>query len=496
MPERGHLFRTLTGLGVALAAGAALLFGAPAQSGEPQPLPLAATWPQAQRGSVPSKLPDGSEYSPALFLDAKTSAGTVQSPDGHTLRLILRQADGTIRELRKVPAKDRAPFAALTSVNPTPAAIPAPSTSAVATSGTSTSAAISGTSTSADASTGASRHSAPGSSSGSATDSGPDQARDSSIGSTTSPSPEPAPSSKTGFATSASPEPARSSNTGSATSPSLDPAPSSSTGAATSPSGGSVPGVGAAPTTGAAASSGAGDSLVWVESVDGKQQLWTGGLRQPARMVTADVGAMQFYDSQYDLVIADGAVHWVASGFGDQTEFRSVPLAGGKVNVTRSPGTWALSAWPWAVDGQTSARGATTLRNLATGQRIAVPSADRTVTACSPAWCQMVSLNADGYSRMELSHPDGSARRKVAEGTVATAITDVAVLDRFEVLARVGPQSELSGNQELLIHDLKTRQTILVSPDAGNITYRAGVLWWSTGDQSSFIRNSLDLRTI
>ncbi|BCJ46998.1 hypothetical protein GCM10010168_34820 [Actinoplanes ianthinogenes] len=343
------------GLGVALAAGGALLFGAPARSGEPQPLALAATWPQAERGSVPSKLPDGSEYSPGLFLDAKTSAGTAQSQDGHTLRLVLRQADGTLRELRKVPSADRAPFAALT---------------------------------------------------------------------------------------------------------------------------------------------GSADALVWVESIDGKQQLWTGGLRHPARMLTADVGAMQFYDSQYDLVIADGTVHWVASGPGDQTEFRSVALAGGRVTITREAGTWALSAWPWAVDGQTSARGATTLRNLATGRRIAVPSADRTVTACSPAWCQMVSLNTDGYARMELSHPDGSARRKVAEGTVATAITDVAVLDRFEVLARIGPQSELSGNQELLIHDLKTRQTVLISPDAGNIAYRAGVLWWSTGDQSSFIRNSLDLRTI
>ncbi|WP_221327873.1 hypothetical protein [Actinoplanes sp. L3-i22] len=357
MSRRGRNARTVIGLGVALAAGAALLFGSPAQSGEPQPIPLATAWPNAARGSAPSKLPDGSEFSPALFLDARTAIGTTQSADAKTLRLIVRDGDGKVTELRRVPAEHRAPFAAVTS---------------------------------------------------------------------------------------------------------------------------------------------SGDTLIWVESVQGKQQLWSADRRAPksARMLTADVGAMRFYDSEHDLIVADGTVHWVASGAGDQTEFRSVALTGGPVAVTREKGTWGLSGWPWAVDGQTSARGATALRNLTTGASVAVPSADRTVTACSTAWCQVVSINEDGYSRIDLSHPDGSARRKVLEGNVATAITDVAVLDRFEVLAKITTQSELTGNQQLLIYDLTNRHLVLISPDAGNIAYRAGVLWWSTGDQSSFVRNSLDLRTI
>lgn len=345
------------GLGVALAAGAALLFGSPAQSGEPQPIALGAAWPNAAKGSAPSKLPDGSEYSPGLFLDAKTSIGTAQSADSKTLRLIVRDGDGKILELRKVPAEHRAPFAALTS---------------------------------------------------------------------------------------------------------------------------------------------SGDTLFWVESIKGKQELWSADRRDPktARRLTADVGAMQFYDSEHDLIVAEGHLHWVSSGAQDETEFRSVPVSGGAVTVKKEKGTWGLAAWPWAVDGQTSARGATMLRNLSTGATTAVPSADRTVTACSTAWCQTVSINSDGYSRIDLSHPDGSARRKVLEGNVATAITDVAVLDRFEVLAKITTQSELSGNQQLLIYDLTNRHLVLISPDAGNISYRAGVLWWSTGDQSSFVRNSLDLRTI
>jgi hypothetical protein len=357
MSGRGRFARMVVGLGVALAAGAALLFGSPAQSGEPQPLPLAAAWPNAARGNIPSKLPDGSEFSPALFLDARTAIGTAQSADSATLRLVLRDGDGKLLELRNVPAEHRAPFAALTS---------------------------------------------------------------------------------------------------------------------------------------------SGNELFWVESISGKQQLWSADRRDPrtARMLTADVGAMQFYDSEHDLIVADGRVRWVSSGVGDETEFRSVAVTGGAVTVTREKGTWGLAAWPFAVDGQTSARGATTLRNLSTGVTVAVPSADRSVTACSAAWCQLVSINQDGYSRIELSHPDGSARRKVIEGNVATAITDVAVLDRFEVLAKTTAQSDLTGNQQLLVHDLSNRQLILVSPDAGNISYRAGVLWWSTGDQSSFVRNSLDLRTV
>ncbi|MFI1990637.1 hypothetical protein [Actinoplanes sp. NPDC020271] len=357
MSRRGRFARMVIGLGVALAAGAALLFGSPAQSGEPQPLPLAATWPNAARGSVPSKLPDGSEYSPALFLDAKTSIGTAQSADSTTLRLVVRDGDGKLLELRKVPAEHHAPFAALTS---------------------------------------------------------------------------------------------------------------------------------------------SGDTLFWVESVSGKQQLWSADRRDPktARMLTADVGAMQFYDSEHDLLVADGRVRWVSSGTGDETEFRSVALTGGAVTVTKQKGTWGLAAWPWAADGQHSARGATTLLNLQTNATVRTPSADRTVTACSAVWCQIVSINQDGYSRIDLAHPDGSARRKVIEGNVATAITDVAVLDRFEVIAKTTTQSDLTGNQQLLVHDLSNRHLVLVSPDAGNISYRAGVLWWSTGDQSSFVRNSLDLRTI
>ncbi|WP_045741077.1 hypothetical protein [Actinoplanes rectilineatus] len=356
MSEHVSLPRTLTALAVTLVAGAALLFGSPAQSGEPVPPSVAAAWPDAQRGSIPSHLADGDAYTPGLFLDARTSAGTVRTADGRFLRLVVLDADRTVRELRRVPAADRAPFSAL---------------------------AVSG------------------------------------------------------------------------------------------------------------------DTLVWVETVKSRPQLWTADLRDAgsARKLTDDLGSLRLDNSQYDLTLAGGVVRWAAA-VGGGTEFRSVPVAGGRVSVQRVDGDWGLSAWPWAVDGQTAVAGASTLLNVDTGATVAVPSGQRAVTACSPVWCEMVSLDEEVDTRIEMSHPDGSARRTVAEGAVGTVINDVAVLDRFEVFGRTGPQSELSGNQELLVHDLATRTTVLVSPDAGDITYRAGVLWWTTGDRETFVRNSLDLRTV
>jgi hypothetical protein len=89
---------------VALAAGAALLLP-PARppAGRPPPgrAPATAAWPKAQRADIPGNLADGPIFTPALFLDARTAAGTAPSPDARTLRLLIRAGDGTLRELRR-----------------------------------------------------------------------------------------------------------------------------------------------------------------------------------------------------------------------------------------------------------------------------------------------------------------------------------------------------------------------------------------------------------
>jgi hypothetical protein len=242
----------------------------------------------------------------------------------------------------------------------------------------------------------------------------------------------------------------------------------------------------------------AGDLVVWGEGTTGHEELWTANLKdgRPPRQLTADTGDARFYESQFDLVIAEGRVHWVAARSDDVTEVRSVAVGGGPVDVRVEQGMWSLSVWPWMVNGVVAAAGTTMMRDVVTGRTITIPSTSKSVTGCSPLWCRVVSLADDGYTKIEMMHPDGSNRRQIADGAAATVIADVGVLDRFEVLSNTTSTSELTGNVQLLVYEIGTRSTIEISPDAGNVSYRNGVLWWSTGSQESFLRHALDLRTV
>jgi hypothetical protein len=240
-----------------------------------------------------------------------------------------------------------------------------------------------------------------------------------------------------------------------------------------------------------------GTLLIWAESTTrGHQEIWTADVRGgAARRLTADTGDARFYQSQYDLVVASGRVYWVAAGPDGTTQVRSVAVGGGPIDVRTEPGTWSFAGWPWLSNGVVSSAGTTTMRNVTTGHDLPIPATSRSVTACSPTWCQVVSITKNGDSRIELTHPDGSASHVVANGNAETVISDVAVLDKFEIFAQLTPTSELTGNVQLLMYELKTRRTVEVSPDCFAVSYRAGVLSWSTGTQQSFLRHALDLRT-
>lgn len=105
------LDRQILGLIAALAASAVLLLVSsteqrPASSA---PVPAALAWAHAQAATIPATLPDGTTYQPELFLDARTSIGTAPSPDGTSLRLVRRGADGSVRPLRHLPLA-KSPF--------------------------------------------------------------------------------------------------------------------------------------------------------------------------------------------------------------------------------------------------------------------------------------------------------------------------------------------------------------------------------------------------
>ncbi|MDY7083885.1 MAG: hypothetical protein SYR96_02140 [Actinomycetota bacterium] len=238
--------------------------------------------------------------------------------------------------------------------------------------------------------------------------------------------------------------------------------------------------------------------VFWMESAAGrKPQLWAaraGGGQ--ARRLTSDTGQAVFYGNQYDLVVAEGRVHWAAAA-GKQTEIRSVPVGGGEVTVRVEPGQWSMSAWPWLVDdGSTS--GEPRLRNLTTARDtpIVAGGALEQLT-CGPVWCRSMVMGEETLDRIDLVHPDGTGRRKIAGGAAQAAVTDVAVLDRFEILAEPGPDTELTGAAALVVHDIVTGRTVDIAANADGAFTRGGMLWWSTttGDEE-ITWHSLDLRTV
>ncbi|WP_127504678.1 hypothetical protein [Actinoplanes solisilvae] len=241
-----------------------------------------------------------------------------------------------------------------------------------------------------------------------------------------------------------------------------------------------------------------GDTVVWAENTSAGQEMWAADSRtgRQIRKLTADTGDSRFYQSQYDLVVAGERVHWVAAEPSSGTEIRSVALTGGPVEVRTVPGNWALTDWPWMVDGLADMAGAGRMRNLVTGEERPMPLTRRGTTACTPLWCRAVSLDADGYPKIEIVRTDGTDRQQVARRTARTIISDVAVLGRFEVYSQVTAASELTGRDELLIFDIETNRHVRASPEAGDVRYRNGVLWWSAGTANSFVRHVLDLRTV
>ncbi|MFD0523585.1 hypothetical protein [Paractinoplanes durhamensis] len=237
----------------------------------------------------------------------------------------------------------------------------------------------------------------------------------------------------------------------------------------------------------------AGADIAWTESTDAqpKIRIWHATRTGPAALVTTDTGNAIFYGNQYDLILADGLVRWAAAD-GANTEIRSAPLGGGPVQVLSRPGDWSLSAWPWLVD-ENERR----LLNLDTRRTTEVVTSGPETATCSPAWCRVTVMSGDGVARIDLMHPDGTARRRIAGGQAQAAVDDVGVLDRFELLAEPGPDADLTGTTTLLAYDAATSRTVEISPAVDGAFTGGGLLWWSTGANNDEVAwHVLDLRSV
>ena len=241
----------------------------------------------------------------------------------------------------------------------------------------------------------------------------------------------------------------------------------------------------------------AGDDLVFMVSTNGDaasaasvlyRASWKAG---GAAVLTADTGAVIFFNSQYDVVITDGRVHWATAveGF---TDVRSVPLGGGRVTAQRIDGAYALSAWPWLTSAGGSQGGSVELRNLVTGERRTVSGAANELVNCGPTWCRVMIIGAAGQpARTDVMRPDGSDRRKMAAGTVSSAVLDVALVDRFEVLAQA--TSTGTGMLKLMLFDVSTGRSAVLANAVATVQARGSTVWWSTGSDEAVEWFALDL---
>lgn len=244
-----------------------------------------------------------------------------------------------------------------------------------------------------------------------------------------------------------------------------------------------------------------GAELAWVElgsDADGagRSRIWAVPLSGGApRVVTADTGVVMLFDKQGDLALHDGEVSWIADvGKPDVSALHTAPLAGGRPVVREIAGAYAISSWPWLVSEAVADTGAVELQNLESGARVVVGVQPGELMTCSPAWCRSVLIGSTEASTViELFRPDGSGRVRTVTGAVSSAVADVAALDRFEIYTRSSP---LLTSNRLMLYDLRSRSLALVSAGAGRVASRAGVLWWSTGDNETLTWHALDLRTL
>jgi hypothetical protein len=107
-----------------------------------------------------------------------------------------------------------------------------------------------------------------------------------------------------------------------------------------------------------------------------------------------------------------------------------------------------------------------------------------------------ILINRGQEITVDLQRTDGSQRRRVGSQALMPLNPDVALVDRFEVLAGPSPDGS-PATQRLWLHDLTTRRSALLADSVtATIGSRAGYLWWSTGDNEAAVWHVLDLRQL
>ncbi|GGJ86062.1 hypothetical protein GCM10010123_14570 [Pilimelia anulata] len=198
-------------------------------------------------------------------------------------------------------------------------------------------------------------------------------------------------------------------------------------------------------------------------------------------VITTDTGNATFRKSAYDLVVAEGKVHWLTGGNIKYipAELRSVPLGGGKVTRQKVPTLLSLSTWPYLTSAESAISVPARIYDSKKRTERTVSTTPTESIKCTPAWCRVGVSGPNGLSRVDVMRPDGTGRERMA-GPVGTVMNDVAVAGRFEPFSI--PEDPMTGTITLRLYDIKTKQVIEVARGAAVVESQGTMLWWALGE--------------
>jgi hypothetical protein len=133
------------------------------------------------------------------------------------------------------------------------------------------------------------------------------------------------------------------------------------------------------------------------------------------------------------------------------------------------------------------------LLNLSNNAKVSVTTAPAEIAVCSPSWCRVAITGDSGLVGIDMMHPDGTQRRRIAGAEATPTIGDATLLDRYVPLATDRGDG---GGVGLSLYDLQTGRTDLVTTQAANVQGRDGVLWWSSGAGSNLTWHAVDLHSL
>jgi hypothetical protein len=235
---------------------------------------------------------------------------------------------------------------------------------------------------------------------------------------------------------------------------------------------------------------GALTTSMWVTKADGAAS---------ARRIVADAGDVRQTDSAFGLAIADGRLHWtvISAGEKSSTELRSVALDGGDARTTVVPGLWSPVGWPWLLDDSGAVSGGrVVLMDRVRQVTRAVVAGQAEFPECGATWCRVIVLDDAGSGRIDLLRVDGTQRRRIAGADDGFPVTDVAVLDRFEIMTAFSPTLRPGLGRPLSIYDITRDNAVAVTANAVTVVSRGGFLWWSSGFEDRVSWSVVDLRTL